>query len=126
MFCVYVSLFCLPTWIESYRKPVFMSDKTLHAMQNFVYINEGILIYFFTSSYAVSLASRQLLAITNINMAIKRWVAGDAQLLPLAYVFVLCQVFFEIHSYNSNAEKVKLFLEKEKCKDKERQKQAIL
>jgi len=53
----------------------------------------------------------------NLNMAFKCWTSGDAELLPVLYNFLVCTVFFEVHCYNTNREKVNLFL-KEKCKRK--------
>jgi hypothetical protein len=123
---VFVCLFCLPTWIEDYRKPKFIAGATLLQANNFVYILNGVLIFFYCSHYSISTAGRQLLTLNNLNMAFKRWTSGDSPLLPVLYNFFLCTVFFEIHCYNMNREKVKLFLKKEKCKQKERQKQAIL
>lgn len=113
---VFVCLFCLPTWIEDYRKPKFIAGATLLQANNFVYILNGVLIFFYCSHYSISTAGRQLLTLNNLNMAFKRWTSGDAQLLPVLYNFFLCTVFFEIHCYNMNREKVKLFLKKEKCK----------
>ena len=72
-----------------------------------MYIIDGVLIYFYCSHYAISMAGRQLLTLNNCNMAVKRWSSGDIELMPVLFSLVLCQVFFEAHSYNMNKEKVK-------------------
>lgn len=117
---VYVTLFCMPTWIEKPRTAVFIAHNTLAQTVTFVYIMDSFLIYFFTSHYMVSLAGRSLLTINLLNMSLRKWASGDTPLVPPLFNFFILILFFEVHSYNLNVEKVKLFLEKEASKQKER------
>ena len=126
IFGVFVTLFCLPTWIEKPRAAKFIAHNTLAQTVTFVYIMNSFLVYFFTSHYMISLAGRSLLTINLLNMSLRKWASGDTELVPPLYNFILLILFHEVHCYNLNVEKVKLFLEKEANKMKERQKHVIL
>lgn len=126
VYAVYVTLFCLPTWIEKPREARFITKGTLAQTITFVYIMNTFLIYFFTSHYTISVCGRSLLTINSLNMSIRKWAAGDTPLWPPLFNFLILTLFFEVHCYNLHSEKVKLFLEKEAVREKERQTHTIL
>lgn len=125
-YALYVTLFLVPTWSKHPLEPHLIQKTSLLQANNFVYILNGLLIFFFSSHYTIALAARSVLTVNNLNMSFRRWLAGDSTLLPVLFNFFTCTILFEGHAYNLNKQKVELFLEKEKIKKQEEQTQKIL
>jgi hypothetical protein len=80
---------------------------------SFVIILNFFLVFFSTSHYSISFCGRALLIANAFNLSLRKWASGDSQLVPPLFNFFMTAIFMEVHSYNLNLEKVKLFLEKE-------------
>ena len=77
-YCILVTMFCFPAWIDNPRKPIYIAGQTLLQINGLIYILNAALVFFFSSHYAIASGFRLLLIINNLNLVIRRKTAGDA------------------------------------------------
>jgi hypothetical protein len=126
IFCIYVMCFLLPIWYENLHKPKRIAKLTLLHANNFTYICDMILLFFFSSHYAISVAGRLILTVCCLNMTFRRWLSGDSTLPPMLFNWFTTISLLECFSYKQNERMVQLFLEKEMVKKQEEQFKTIL
>jgi len=116
---IIITIILLPAWYEDYSDPLkpkkIIADATLTTV-SVCYLFSLALGFFFTSHYALGTVMRSILTVNTLNMVLKRVVLKQVTLPPAIFHFLLMQLIFELHSYHYNREKVKLFLEKERCR----------
>jgi hypothetical protein len=126
---VIITLILLPAWYEDYSDPLkpkkIIADATLTTI-GVLYLFNIALGFFFTSHYALGTAMRSLMTVNNLNILLKRVVLKQVTLPPALFNWLLTHIIFELHSYYYNREKVKLFLEKERCRQQEKQTSEII
>jgi len=120
VYSILMTAFAAPTWYEDPFKPKLVKGATLLQYNNFIYIMNIFLTLFCTSNYSVSVAGRSILVVNNLNLTIRRYTAGDATLLPVLFNFFITITLMEAMCIYINREKVKLFLENERSKQKDR------
>jgi len=108
---VYVIIFW-PLFFENPRKPKRIVGAALLQANNFSYICNLILLFFFTSHYSISTAGRALIHFNCLNISFRRWLAGDSQLLPVLFNWVTTVSLLEIINYTVMKNKLDLFLDK--------------
>ena len=113
---IYLTLFCLPSWIEKPLEAKFFKGDTLAQTITFIFILNFFLVFFSTSHYSISFLGRAFLIANSFNLSLRKWASGDSDLIPPLFNFFMVTLFMEVHSYVLNLEKVKLFLEKEASK----------
>jgi hypothetical protein len=109
----------LPVWYENPRSPKLIKKAALLQANNFSYICNMILIFFFTSHYFISLAGRSVLILSCLNISFRRWLAGDSFLLPVLFNWVTTTCLLEGYSYSIQKFKVDLFIDKEMIRKQE-------
>ena len=102
IFCIYVMCFLLPIWFENLHKPKRIAKLTLLHANNFTYICDMILLFFFSSHYAISVAGRSILSVNCLNMSFRRWIAGDSTLLPPLFNFITTTSIIEFFAFKQN------------------------
>ena len=101
-------------------------EVTVSDANNFTYICDMILLFFFSSHYAISVAGRLILTVCCLNMTFRRWLSGDSTLPPMLFNWFTTISLLECFSYKQNERMVQLFLEKEMVKKQEEQFKTIL
>ena len=123
---VAVCLFCLPTWYENPKRLHVIKGLTLTQLQSFIYVLNFVSGAFCTSNYKLSVAGRSMLALNNLNLAIRTIFTGQNEALAALLTVVMAVTAVETNFYFYNLEKVKLFLTKEEIHRRERQTHEIL
>ena len=97
---VIVHLFIFwPLWIDNPRKPKRIVGPALTHSNNFSYISNMILLFFFTSHYSISTAGRAIISLTCLNMAFRRWLSKESPLLPPLFNWITTVSLLEGYSY---------------------------
>ena len=102
IYCIYVTIFVLPTWYEKPLEQKRIAKMTLLQCGNFAYIMNFILLFFFNSHYAISVAGRSILSVNCLNMSFRRWIAGDSTLLPPLFNFITTTSIIEFFAFKQN------------------------
>jgi hypothetical protein len=112
IFAIYY-IFCLwPLYYENPRRPKRIVGAALLQSINFSYICNMILVFFFTSHYSFSTAGRAIIYMNCLNMAFRRWLSGDSQLLSGLFNWITSIGLLEGYNYTVQRNKVDLFLDK--------------
>jgi hypothetical protein len=99
---IYVTLFCLPSWIEKPLEAKFFKGDTLAQTITFIFILNFFLVFFSTSHYSISFLGRAFLIANSFNLSLRKWASGDSDLITPLFNFFMVTLFMEVHSYVLN------------------------
>ena len=121
IYAILILAFSSRAWYEDFYTPKLIKGALLLQLGNFLYIMNVFTSFFCTSHYSVSVAGRSIIVVNILNLVIRRYTSGEATLLPIMFNFLITIALTEGQCFYYNREKVKLFLENERSKQKDQQ-----
>jgi hypothetical protein len=102
LFTLCFLLISIPTLYENPKTAVIIHHQSLLQLLNQGYLFNFAVSCFFSASYLPAVASRLVLNSVLLNVAIRRHLSGEVEVLPVLFNFIASVSFSELNAYNSH------------------------